>query len=654
MKPLLTTIHTIRHWVILATVFLFPILFLPVTPDFYQMNKLYLVLVSSLVLFALYIIESLIEGKITLSLTNTTKGLLVLAIAAVATTIIGTPNIIEAFLSPVGVLLFISAFLFVLFAQVGQKDEKNIKLALLISLAVLAVVSVYHGLGITKTLVTKFVFLTDPNWNPAGNMQVALVLFLASMPMFVHMMVSARMKKGAERVTAMVIPLVGLVIVVAGALIAGYNVLLKYPLTNLSVPASIQVITNTWRQTKSMLFGTGLASYMSAFSAGKPASINQTPVWNTYFTQAGGLFWHIATTNGIVGLGALLLAWALPILVYLKKGLAVAKQNWGLLGSYLVLTLLMLIIPPALPFVLFWIVLLLLMEGTQQPTQTTYAIASHVPKTSFALVSVVILAVLGYLLGRSYVAYISMYQSLKAVDRRDGTAAYQWASTSLMQNPFLPSSHMYFSQINLELAKALATKDKVTDEDKATITSLISQSIQEAKTAIASDPTSPITWVNLGRIYETLIPIAASADQWAVASYQQAAIYDPNNPLIRFALGAVSVTRKDYDGALNYFAQAVQLKPDLANAYYNLAYVFKIKGDIPNETQMLQKALTLVAKDSTDYTKVMNELADLDRQKAASAAAQPNKANPPQPSLTTPPSGKPIIVPPLPLPTGTK
>ncbi len=111
MKHLLTIIHTLRRFIVLAVVFLFPILFLPFTPDFYQTNKLYLMMAASLVLFALFILESAIEGKITLRFTNTTKGLLVLAIAAVVTTVIGTPNIIEAFLSPVGVLLFVSAVL---------------------------------------------------------------------------------------------------------------------------------------------------------------------------------------------------------------------------------------------------------------------------------------------------------------------------------------------------------------------------------------------------------------------------------------------------------------------------------------------------------------------------------------------------------------
>ena len=236
------------------------------------------------------------------------------------------------------------------------------------------------------------------------------------------------------------------------------------------------------------------------------------------------------------------------------------------------------------------------------------------------------------------------------MDARDGTGAYQWATRSLDYNPLLPSTHLYFSQINLELASSLATKPKVTEEDRNNIAALISQAIREAKNAINIDPTNPIGWINIGKIYETLIPISAGADQWAIASYQQAAIFDPVNPLIRFTLGSVSVTQKNYDAAITYFSQAALLKPDFANVYYNLGNAYKLKGDSANQTTMLQKTLSLVPKDTSDYTKVTNELKDLDRQKAASAAAEPSKATTPQPTLSTPPSGKPIIVPPIPLP----
>ncbi len=648
MKLLLTPIRMLRQFIILAVVFLFPIFFLPITPDFYYTNKLYLLLVSVLLLFILWLVETLVEKKTRFVLTNATKGLLILALAITASTIVGAANKIEAFLTPLGALLFIFSFFFVFLVSVDEALRSKIKIALLASLLVLAITTIYHASGITTALVATFPFFRDPSWSPAGNMAVALVLFLSSIPILVQTLTQGRHKRGAQAL-GVILSLGALVITVVATLLAGYQVLIKTPAASVPIPTSITIAAGAWKQTKNALFGVGLASYMSAFAGGKPASINQTPVWNTYIAQATGLFAHIATTTGIVGLVAIILAWIAPILVYRKKPMF--QQRWAVLASYGMLTILAFLVPPSLPLFLFWITLLLLMQPDQSATVVEYTVSHPATKVIVGTVSATVIVGLAVLMGTSYVAYAALYQSLKAVDQRNGTAAYQWTVSSLKYNPLLPSTHLYFSQINLELAKSLATKEKVTEEDRNTITSLIDQSIREAKIAIDGDPGNPVNWLNLGKIYETLIPIANGADQWAIASYQQAAIFDPTNPLIRFALGAVSVTRKDYDGALNYFNQAVTLKPDFANAYYNMAFAFKQKGDIQNQTLALQKALSLIAKDSGDYTKVMGELKELDKQKAASAAAQTVAPATKQPSLTTPPSGNPIIVPPLNLPS---
>jgi len=652
MKYLLTTIQTIRQWIILAVIFLFPIFFLPITPDFYSTNKLYLLVVATLILGILWVIQALIHGKITLTITNSTKGLLILAGALTITTILGAANKIEALVTPLGLLLFVFGFFFVLFAHTGEKEKLQwIQPALLVSFVFLALATIYHAIGITAPLVGKFPFFRDPLWSPSGNTLTAVVMLVVSIPLFLEIIAGLLKEKHAkDRAIHLVLP-VGGFLIVAATLLGAYQILAKRPILAPSIVTTIQVTTNTWRQTKRALFGTGFASYMAAFAAGKPASINQTPAWTTYFGSGTGLFAHIATTAGIVGLLGLVIAWASPLAFLKNKGerLWIPKHP-GLFTSYALATIAALVVPPTLPLVMLWLVLLLLLDQYQEATPIVYPLTTSISKGVFGIISLCIILLLFYLGTRSYAAYLWLYQSFKAVDARDGTGAYQWAVRSLNYNPLLPSTHLYFSQINLELASSLATKPKVTEEDRNNIAALISQAIREAKNAITIDPTNPIGWINVAKIYETLIPITNGADQWAIASYQQAAIFDPINPLVRFALGSVSVTQKNYDAAITYFTQAALLKPDFANAYYNLANAYKLKGDSANQTAMLQKTLSLVARDTSDYTKVTNELQELDRQKAASASAQPSQSTSPQPSLSTPPSGKPIIVPPIPLP----
>jgi len=648
MKHLLPTIQKLQTVIILVVIFLFPLFFLPITPDFYSTNKLYLLIAATLLLGVLWVIQTLIHGKATFTITNTTKGLLVLAGALTITTILGAANKIEALTTPVGLLLFIFGFFFFLFAQTLEKEKLHwIKPTLLVSLVLLALVTIYHTTGITSAFVGKIPFFRDPLWNPSGNTQTALILFLISVPLFIEMIVGKKQTK--DRWLSLVLAVAGLLIVGGAIALGAYQIFIKQPQIYPSIPTTIQVVINTWKQTKGALFGTGLASYMAAFAAAKPASINQTPLWNTYFGAGMGLFTHIATTSGIIGLVGLVIAFVSPLAFIKEKGRqSFIQKHSGLLASYAITTIAFLLVPPAVPLVMLWLILLLLLD--QEAAPVTYSLTTRVNKILFGVLSLALVSMLSYLTVRSYAAYLTLYQSFAAVDRRDGTGAYQWAVQSLDLNPFSSSTRLYFSQINLELANSLATKPKVTEEDRNNIAALIAQAIREAKNAINIDPTNPIGWVNIGRIYEALIPISAGADQWAIASYQQSAIFDPINPLIRFALGSVSVTEKNYDAAITYFSQAALLKPDFANAYYNLANAYKLKGDSGNQTTLLQKTLSLVARDTSDYTKVTNELKDLDRQKAASAAAEPSKATQPQPSLSTPPSGKPILVPPLPLP----
>jgi hypothetical protein len=78
-------------------------------------------------------------------------------------------------------------------------------------------------------------------------------------------------------------------------------------------------------------------------------------------------------------------------------------------------------------------------------------------------------------------------------------------------------------------------------------------------------------------------------------------------------LGGVYLSLKDYQSAAQIFSQAVNLKPDLANAHYNLAFALQNLSLTDQAIQELQLAASLVCFDgqSADCQKVKNELAAL-------------------------------------------
>jgi tetratricopeptide (TPR) repeat protein len=93
------------------------------------------------------------------------------------------------------------------------------------------------------------------------------------------------------------------------------------------------------------------------------------------------------------------------------------------------------------------------------------------------------------------------------------------------------------------------------------------------------------------------------------------------------------------DQATRLLEQAVQLKPDYANAYFNLADIAKEVKKEPQQLAYLDKTLTLIKQDDPQYEKIKVE-ADALRKKlgdAASAAAAEQSATPsatPKPTAT--------------------
>jgi tetratricopeptide (TPR) repeat protein len=252
-----------------------------------------------------------------------------------------------------------------------------------------------------------------------------------------------------------------------------------------------------------------------------------------------------------------------------------------------------------------------------------------------------------YFISRAYAAEFYFNQSLVALNQNQGTQTYNLMIKSIGLNPYRESFRLNYSQVNLALANAIASKTDITDQDRQNISALVQQSIREAKTAVSLNPTSANNWSNLAFIYRRLINFAEGADQWSITAYQQAINLDPFNPQLRLSLGGVYYSLQNWDEALRQFEISVQIKPDFANGYYNLSAVYREKGDFAKAANAMETALTLVPADSQDYQKAQEELTALKKklgEKAEKAAETPSE------SLAQPEPAPTGIKPPLELP----
>ena len=109
-------------------------------------------------------------------------------------------------------------------------------------------------------------------------------------------------------------------------------------------------------------------------------------------------------------------------------------------------------------------------------------------------------------------------------------------------------------------------------------------------------------------VYRSLIGFGQNADKFSVISAQQAQALDPNNPQQYIELGGIYFQTGQYDDAIREFSIAANLKPDYANAYYNLGYALEAKGDLQNALIMYQKVADLVKSDPVNSKKVIDQI----------------------------------------------
>ena len=81
--------------------------------------------------------------------------------------------------------------------------------------------------------------------------------------------------------------------------------------------------------------------------------------------------------------------------------------------------------------------------------------------------------------------------------------------------------------------------------------------------------------------------------------------------LLRLSVGGTYYAIQNYDLAIRFFTDSINLKPDFANGYYNLSVALRDKGDLGSARAAAEKVLELVDKDSGDYKLATDYLNDL-------------------------------------------
>ncbi|KKQ38059.1 MAG: hypothetical protein US54_C0019G0003 [Candidatus Roizmanbacteria bacterium GW2011_GWA2_37_7] len=660
-------LNTIIQYFVYVLVFLFPLFFLPITRDFLIYSKFYFLSFVLFIVLLLSLGKFLLTRKFTWVHNLATQSLILIVLSYILSIVLMSPNKLQAIYNPqYGLVLVMSMVLLYFYAShvfIKAKISPILPIAVsgvLVSVfALIVMVDPFQSADIPA----YWSFLSNTTFNTIGSSVhfIAFLLFVLIGSTLYMWRTYTRSKVVDDNNRIMLIILGVIVLFTLLALIFHVFILSQQILSDgmqiilppfsLSWYAAVEVLKNPM----TAIFGVGVDNFSSLFTQVRTVNYNLSDLWqiNSFNTSRSTLL-HVLTEQGILGI----IGYCLLISLFLKNLKNVKLETAGMFLTSLAI---MLILPPsAITFFLFFIALAMMAADIHKRKEhEEYIIDLSSLTPIFIGMIVIIMLVLGgtvYFMGRHFMAEYYFKRSLDAIADNSLQRLYENQARALQFNNNNEEFHQQFAQTNLLVANNLAAVDPktLTDQDRQTIAQAIQAAIVEAKAATALNPQKVTNWQTLAGVYRQIVNVAENAPVWAVSAYQQSIVLDPRNPLLRLDLGGIYYLFENFDEAQKLFEQAVSLKPDWANAHYNLAWTYYKKGIFGSAVDQMQIVVGLLdaatqpedykaaQKNLDDFKKTyQTELEKLQQQQAAqggtpqgTAPAAPSELNLPSPPAT--------------------
>lgn len=400
----------------------------------------------------------------------------------------------------------------------------------------------------------------------------------------------------------------------------------------------------------SPFWGTGPATFLYDFSIYKPIEINSSPLWNVRFDQAANEYLQVLATLGGVGLLALVSLTAIFIATAFRKLTTKSTAPTDDLSQSLAAAGILFFVLLAIhsSTLVLWIVGIIIIAAFLISDNKIRELRirfgdDHSGLDIFPVLLLIVTLVLTifitYNFGKVILADYYHRQALIAVSQNNALEAYNQLVKAENLNLYNDLYRTDLAQTNFALANGIATskgpteanpQSYLTDEDKQNIQKLLQQAITEGRVATTLNPKNPANWEVLASIYKQISGVAENALAFSLDSYGKAIQLDPLNPTLRVNAGGIYYSTKNYDLAIRFFTDAINLKPDYANAYYNLSLALKEKGDLQNAQTAAEKVVSLIDPKSADYKLAADYLSELKSSVAgiATTSAQQSATTP--------------------------
>jgi len=603
---------------------------IPATDSFVSDTKAFLLLFGAIAIALLYVTKAVIHKGFQLVSSPVLLPTLIFGLLVGLSAFVAKPYPVEELLGVGGSWLAWMIIILIGGALLPKNANKVITWALSGSAVGLTILSGLQlvGFGPAQALSQVIGTTIDSSlaFNLAGSPLLALQLLGIAGAGLVGSILVKRFKSPVQ--------LVMLAIVVVGIVLNLWAIRPNGPSPVLlpSVTASWSVMLDSIRSPKTALIGSGPSSYNNMYRLYKPLFVNDTEQWSVVFNTATNTPLTLLSTVGILGF----LAWALVTYQMLRE----VRHEWKHqlpTGLALLTTIVLFIFLPSntLLIAIQAILFVALLAGSQsrQKFHLTALIdkvvlnpmnfgvegmsnerkAPALPVYALAVVFAISLFLSLYGVGRAYYSLVLARQASIASVNNDALGLYNSQQEAVRTLPYLDILRRGYAITNLLIASGLAENQELTDEQREQISALLQQAVSEARAAVYLDPEDSANWQVLAQVYQNLIGVAEDAPQWTTQTYVSAIQTFPTDPQLRISLGGVLMNAEQYGEALGVFQQALQIKPDFANTYYNLAQALIGLERYTEAKQQYEVVLDLLDPTSEDFTRATQELEELQK-----------------------------------------
>lgn len=596
-----TIYKKICRWSLLFGVVLVPLLFLPWTSNYLELNKQALILVVVAVSLISWLLDVIMSGKLICRINFLDKGVLLFVFSILLATIFSPTVFKSAFgesssLSESFVSIFALTLFYFLIVNSFNDRGKAIKYSLLTSLSValiyglLQLFGIYlvkfpvalsrvfntvgypNVLGAVSAIILPILYKTKPDsiilkylfktgmgatlvilivinwwvlWLLAITGMVAIIIFDSILS------VDSKEKfKMSRSLFPMIVMVLGIFLI-----IINFNLIFVKNKIPLEVAPSYKL---SWKIAQGVLqedflFGYGPENFLVAFDKYGAEALKNTTVSNARFIDATSQAINFVISNGLVGLLGLLsllaaFGWSLFKAMKLKVK-HLDPEDVGVLSSAFVSIVAMFLYPfnMGLMFV-FYILLGLFALVLWGKRKHVYNIED---KASLSLISS-----LGFIVGLivslvtlyfTTMIYVSDIKYTQAINQDDSKEASSYTFSSINWNSNSSRTYKLASQLTINLLnKELNSQPAKNDSERNNrMQDYIASSVTFAKRATEINSRDFDNWTNLGDIYRSLIPLVAGSDVLAEEAYLKASGLRPGDPSFYNQIGSMYLAEAD-------------------------------------------------------------------------------------------------------------